>query len=107
MEDKWLQFGDNGIVTLDMFQDDHFSAHYIPDLFTQADLIKLLQHLLIIAPLSSTEYFMPLLLQMITPTEVSNLLSPQSSPAAPLLVHFPSWMCPEWILLCFSCLPAF
>ena len=71
-----------------MFQDERFSAHYIADLFTLAEIIKLFQHLPIIAPLSSTEYFMPSLLQMITPEEVTKLLSPPSSLAAPLLVHF-------------------
>ena len=54
-----MQFRDKGIVTVDMFQDKRLSNHYIPDLFTPADLIKLFKHLLIIAPLSSTEYFMP------------------------------------------------
>ena len=90
LEGKWLQFRDKGIVKLEMFRDERFSAHYIPDLFTPADLIKLFQHLLIIAPLSSTEYFMPSLLRMITPEEVNKQLLPTSSSAAPLLVHFPA-----------------
>ena len=90
VEGKWRQFRDEGILKREMFQDERFSAHYIPDLFTPADLIKLFQHLLIIAPLSSTEYFMPSLLQMITPEEVSKQLPLPSSSAAPLLVHFPA-----------------
>ena len=90
LEGKWRQFRDKGIVTLEMLQDERFSAHYIPDLFTPADLIKLFEHLLIIAPISSTEYFMPSLLQMITSEEVSKLLPPPSPSAAPLLVHFPA-----------------
>ena len=90
VEGKWLQFRDKGIVTVDMFQDQRFSAHYIPDLFTPADLIKLFKHLLIIAPLSSTEYFMPSLLHMISPKEVSKQLHPPSPSAAPLLVYFPA-----------------
>ena len=90
VEGKWLQFRDKGIVTVDMFQDERFATHYIPDLFTPADLIKLFEHLLIIAPLSSTEYFMPSLLHMISLEEVSNLLPPPSTCAAPLLVHFPA-----------------
>ena len=90
VEGKWLQFRDKGIVTVDMFQDERFSTHYIPDLFTSADQIKLFEHLLIIARLSSTEYFMPSLLQMITPEEVTELLPSPSSSAAPLLAHFPA-----------------
>ena len=90
MEGKWVQFRDKGIVKLEMFRDECFSTHYIRDLFTPADLIKLFEHLLITARLSSTEYFMPSLLQMITPKEVSKQLPPPSSSAAPLLVHFPA-----------------
>ena len=89
VEGKWLQFRDKGIVKIEMFRDERFSIHYIRDLFTPADLIKLFEHL-IIARLSSTEYFMPSLLQMITPEEVSKLLPPPSSSATPLLVHFPT-----------------
>ena len=90
VQGKWLQFRDKGIVTVDMFQDKRFSAHYIPDLFTPADLIKLFQELLIISPLSTTEYFMPSLLEMISAEEVSKQLPPPSTCAAPLLVHFPA-----------------
>ena len=90
LEGKWQRFQDKGIVTLEMFQDERFSAHYIPDLFTPADLIKLFEHLLIIAPISSTEYFMPSLLQTITSEEVGKQLPTTSSSAAPLLVHFPA-----------------
>ena len=89
VEGKWRQFMDKGIVTLDMLQDKRFSAHYIPDLFTPTDLIKLLEHLLIVAPLSSTEYFMPSLLQMISPEMVGQYRLPSTS-VAPLLFHFPA-----------------
>ena len=90
LEGKWLQFRDKGIVTLEMLQDKRFSAHYIPDLFTPADLIKLLQHLLIVAPLSDTEYFMPSLLQMTSPDELVKKLPAPYSSVPPLLVHFPA-----------------
>ena len=89
LEGKWLWFRDKGIVTLEMFLDERFSAHYIPDLFSPADLIKLLKHLLIIAPLSDTDYFMPSLLQM-TPDELTKKPPAPSSSVAPLLVHFPA-----------------
>ena len=90
VEGKWLQFRDKGIVTVDMFEDERFSSHYIPDLFTPADLIKLFEHLLIAAPISTTEYFMPSLLEMVSPEEVTKQLPPPSTSAAPLLVHFPA-----------------
>ena len=90
VEGMWLQFRDKGIVKVEMFRDERFSTHYIPELFTSVDLTKLFQHLLIIAPLSSTEYFMPSLLQMITQEEVNKQLPPPSSSATPLLVHFPA-----------------
>ena len=90
VEGKWRIFRDEGILKREMFQDESFSAHYSPDLFTPTDLIKLFQHLLIIAPISGTEYFiMPCLLQMITP-ELVNKHLPPSSLAIPLLVHFPA-----------------
>ena len=73
-----------------MFQDKRFSAHYIPDLFTPADLIKLFEYLLIIAPLSHTEYFMPSLLQIISTVEIGKQLPLPCSSVAPLLVHFPA-----------------
>ena len=90
LEGEWLRFRDKGIVTLEMFQDERFSAHYVPDLFTPEDLIKLFQHLLIVAPLSSTEYFMPSLLQRISPEMVKKQFPRPSSSAAPLLVYFPA-----------------
>ena len=90
LEGKWQRFQDRGIVTLEMFEDERFSAHYIPELFTPADLIKLLEHFLIIAPISSTEYFMPSLLQTITSEEVGKHFSTTTSSAAPLLVHSPA-----------------
>ena len=90
LEGKWLKFRDKGMVTLEMFQDERFSAHYIPDLFTPTDLIKLLKHLLIVAPLSDTEYFMPSLLQMTSPNELVQKPPAPSSSVVPLLVYFPA-----------------
>ena len=88
LEGKWLQFRDKGIVTLEMFHDERFSTHYIQDLFTLVDLIKLSEHLLIVAPLSSTEYFMPSVLQTISLGKVRKHLPLPSIRTAPLLVIF-------------------
>ena len=90
LESKWLQFRDKGMVTADMLEDGDFSAHYTPDMFTPTELIKLFEYLLIVAPLSSTEYFMPSLLQMASSEEILQKLPSSSSSVAPLLVHFPA-----------------
>ena len=83
---EWKRFQDEGIVTFQMLQHERFSSHYIPGLFTPTHLVELFKGLLIIAPLTSNEYFMPCLLPML-PAESIN--RPPSS-IAPLLVHFPS-----------------
>ena len=90
LEGKWLQFRDKGIVTLEMFQDERFSTHYIQDLFTPADLIKLFKHLLIVAPLSSTKYFMPSLLWTISLEKVRKQLPLPSITVGPSHVYFPA-----------------
>ena len=86
LEGKWRQFRNKGIVTT---EDDRFSAHYIPEIFCcQLNL-------------SSGFYISSFqlhylagnilcLLQMMPPEEVSKLLPPLSSFAAPLLAHFPA-----------------
>ena len=83
---EWTRFQDEGIVTFQMLQEKRFSSHYIPGLFTPTHLVELFKGLLIFAPLTSNEYFMPCLLPML-PAE--SITRPRSS-IAPLLVHFPS-----------------
>ena len=84
---KWLKFRDQGIVTLEFFQ--QFPEHYVPGLFTAADLLRLLQHLLIIAAVSGDEYFMPSLLDMISHEELDKHRIFIDA-AAPLVLHFPN-----------------
>ena len=83
---EWTRFQDEGVVTFQMLQEKRFSSHYIPGLFTPTHLVELFKGLLIFAPLTSNEYFMPCLLPML-PAE--SITRPRSS-IAPLLVHFPS-----------------
>jgi len=83
---KWLKFRDQGVVTLEFLQ--QFPEHYVPDLFTAADLM-LLQHLLILAPISGDEYFMPSLLEMVADEELDNHRVYTGS-VAPLLLCFPN-----------------
>ena len=94
---EWKRFRDEGVVTLRTLEDKRFSCHYTPKLFTPTDLIKLFRGLLIFAPLTTDEYFMPSLLPMIPAEEVKRYCPPPSSSTAPLLVHFPNRCAPNGI----------
>ena len=85
LEAKWLRFRDQGIVRKEFLE--KFPKHYRDRLFTPDDLLHLFKHLLIFAPLSNDEYFMPSLLLMLPPEELDK--HRVFSPAAPLLIHFP------------------
>ena len=95
----WLRFQD-GLFTEEILHDKVFSRHYDKDLFTPADFLKLLEYRLIVGKVNSTdipdtptEYVMPSLLFELESDKVDKYrCNPQSSPAAPLLVHFPN----EW-----------
>ena len=83
---EWKQFQDKGVVTFQMLEDERFSSHYIPGLFTPTHLVELFKGLLIFAPLAANKYFVPSLLPVIPAEDISR----PSSSIAPLLVHFPS-----------------
>ena len=87
LEAEWLKFRDQGIIQLQFLE--KFPQHYRDGIFMPADLLKLFKHLLIFAPLTKDEYFMPSLLQMLHPEELDKHRAPSSSPAAPLVIHFP------------------
>ena len=86
LESKWLRFRDQGIVRHEFLE--KFPRHYKDKLFTPDDLLHLFEHLLILAPLSPGEYFMPSLLQRL-PSEELDAHRVSSSAAAPLLIRFP------------------
>ena len=83
---EWIRFQDEGVVTFQMLQDERFSSQYIPGLFTPTHLVELFKGLLIFAPLTADEYFMPCLLPMLPAESITR----PSSITTPLLVHFPS-----------------
>ena len=86
LDAKWLKFRDQGIVRAEFLE--KFPRHYKEGLFTPDDLLYLFKNLLILAPLSEEEYFMPSLLQRL-PSEELDAHRVPSSAAAPLLIHFP------------------
>ena len=83
---EWIRFQDEGVVTFQMLEDERFSSHYIPGLFTSTHLVELFKGLLIFASLAANQYFMPSLLPVIPAESISR----PSSTITPLLVHFPS-----------------
>jgi len=87
LEAKWLKFRDQGIVCREFLE--KFPKHYRDKLFTPTHLLQLFNHLLIFAPLTKDEHFMPSLLQMLPPEELDKQHAPSSSPVAPLIIHFP------------------
>ena len=94
MEGKWMHFRDQGILTVKFLE--KFQQHYVEDLFTPHSFLKLLNKLLIAAPLtddgtqpaSLPDHFMPALLDMLPHSELEKHRV-LSSAAAPLLIRFP------------------
>ena len=92
---RWLRFKNYGVFQEKLLHNKAFSRHYDIDLFTPADFLKLLESLLIVGKVNTTdihtEYVMPSLL-FESDKLVEHRCNPQTSRAAPLLIHFPG----EW-----------
>ena len=61
--DSWRKFYEFAVVTVDFLTQSEFSKRYVPGLFEVHDLINLFKKLLIFAHFSTTELFVPALLQ--------------------------------------------
>ena len=88
-----LRMRDEGICTVDILRD--FPKHYAPGLFTEEDLLKILEHLHIVAPLNHGQFFMPALLPRCTPEDLKQLHDPSKPP---LLFHFSEGCVPAGLL---------
>ena len=93
----WLRFQNHGVFQEEFLHEKAFSSHYDEDFFTPADFLTLLESLLIVGKVNTTdintEYVMPSLLFELESDKLGEYrCNPQTSPAAPLLVHFPD----EW-----------
>ncbi|XP_064382042.1 uncharacterized protein LOC135330979 isoform X2 [Halichondria panicea] len=97
---KWQKFRDQGIITLEFLNE--FNKHYVNELFTPSDLLKLFVEHLILTPFSSemqvasdftsqsAEYFMPSLLDVLPVDQIEECrIQSSSSIADPLLIRFP------------------
>ena len=83
------KFKDYGIISLDLLQRKEFDKHYVPEIFTPVDLVKLFKKLLIIADFSTSEYIMPALLPVLETGKVNEYCVSNDSPIAPLALAFP------------------
>ena len=84
---KWERFRDLGFIALEFLEE--YPDLYVDGLFTPADLVKLLDELLVLAPISRDEHFMPCLLEMLSPAELDKHRV-LSGTASPLLLRFPN-----------------
>ena len=83
------QFRDHGLVTRKFLACEKFRKHYVPNLFTVDELIKLFKDLLILADFKESTYFMPCILENLSSEKVEQCRLPASSLPAPLAIHFP------------------
>ena len=97
---KWRIFRDQGILILEFLK--QFDEHYVYNLFTPPDLLRIFVRHLIITPFSteglhtevdftsnSIQYYMPCLLDMLSLTELDSHRN-QSLVACPILIRFPN-----------------
>ena len=83
------QFRDHGLVTRKFLACEEFRKHYVPELFTVNELIKLFKDLLILADFNESTYFMPCILENLSGEKLAQYRLPASSLPAPLAIHFP------------------
>ena len=86
IDGKWFKFRDQGIVTLDILES--FPDGYLEGIFTAADLVRLMEHKLLVSPIDHSSYFMPVLLPDLSPNEVAQHRVGCESAIAPLTVLF-------------------
>ena len=84
-EGKLRKFRDQGIVTLEFLSKKEFKRHYVPDLFSPVELLKLFKKLLIVSQITEEEFLMPCLLRV---TQEPTVLD-HSSSVPSLLFYFP------------------
>ena len=87
--DEWQRFHDNALVSLDFLSQEEFQKHYVPGLFSPADVIKLFRKLFIFADFNDVEFFVPALLDVLEEDKMDSHRVSLSSLLPPLVVEFP------------------
>ena len=95
----WQKFRDNGILTLKFLNE--FRDHYVEGIFAASDFLVLLEKLLIVSRLSTTDYFFPAILKMTAEAKFNEYLT--SSQIAALVVKFPTGWAPPGVYCCSVC----
>ena len=82
---EYLTMRDKGVISFHILRD--FPKYYVSEdgLFTEKSLVKIFEHLYIVARLADGRFFMPALLPHFTPEELKQLHDPSKPP---LLFHF-------------------
>ena len=95
---QWSHVFNKGIITYDILET--FPSHKRDsEHLTSQQLVQLFEHLLIVAPISATEFFMPALLDLLKPEEIAKLSSehakgPTSEHASAYIIYFPNGYAP-------------
>ena len=84
-EGKLRKFRDQGIITLEFLSKKEFRRHYVPDLFSPGDLLRLFKELFIVSPITEEEFLMPCLLRVTQ----EPIVFASSSSVPSLLFYFP------------------
>ena len=83
-EGMWSHLCDRGIVTFDILE--RFPSHDRDcEYFSSQQLVQLFKHLLIIAPISETEFFMPALLDLLKTDQMNR---PSAEHASAFIINF-------------------
>ena len=94
---EWLEFRDFGQISAKLLE-DAFHSHYRNHLFRAADLLKLLEGLLIAAKLESGMHFIPSLLPNLAVEEIaSHRVTSEKHPAA-LVIYYPKKLVPVGVM---------
>ena len=98
----WRKFRDNGTLTLKFLAE--FKHHYEEGIFTADDFLTLLKKLLVVAPISATEYFFPAILDMTPEAQINECLtSTKPTKIAALAIWFPTGWAPPGVYCCSIC----
>ena len=84
----WQRFCNYALVSEVFLAQKEFQKYYIPDVFNHKHLMELFIKLLIFAPLSATEVFVPVILKKLTKQELSEHRVTTMSPCASLVLTF-------------------